>query len=289
MDFCKHNQQPLLATIELTPSLDQSFKQVPNATHKFHNYFIAEARQSILCTVRLELVELPNVKRMSPETPADITRPIAKFYSSSSPATSAALFSYLATRTAVLFSLISVTLSLLTFCFIFTLYPRQWTRLFAHPLRFFRGTSGRFLHIVEHSQATDSDTSFLYLSVTEFKALPALAKKTLHRPSLNVPLPPTETINITKNPTNDTPTVSAPITNVPQRAYHLVSAPISVPHPTNFSQTRVTSLLIITSSLSIFTCNYVELRWSFRVSGEQIFSASAHGMFPCLLFSCSFL
>ena len=130
MDFCKNNPEPLLATIELTPSLDQIFKQVPNASDKFHTYSIAEARQSVLSTVLLELAEPPNVKRMSPETLADLIRPIAKYCSSISPATSAALSSYLPTRTAVLFSLISVTLSLLTFCFSFTLFRRQWTRLF---------------------------------------------------------------------------------------------------------------------------------------------------------------
>ena len=125
MDFCKNNPEPLLATIELTPSPDQSFQQVPNATHKFHTYSIAEARQSVLSTVRLELAELPNVNRMSPET-----HPIAKYYSSISPATSAALSSYLPTRTAVLFSLIFVTVSLLTFCISFTLFRRQWTAVF---------------------------------------------------------------------------------------------------------------------------------------------------------------
>ena len=215
MDFCKNNPEPLLATIELTPCLDQIFQQVPNATHKFHIYSIAEARQSVQSTVRLDLVKLPNVKSMSPETLADLTRPIAKYYSSISPATSAALSSYLPTRTAVLFSLVSVTLSLLTFCVSFNLFRRQWTRLFAHPQRFFRGTSDRFLHIVEDSQPTASDTSFLYLSVTEFKVLQALAKEALHRPSLSVPLTPTETINITNNPFNNTLTVSAHITNAP--------------------------------------------------------------------------
>ena len=103
MNFCKNNPEPLLATIELTPSLDQIFKQVPNATHNFHTYSIAEARQSVLSTVRLELAELPNVKRMSPETLADLTGPIAKYYSSISPATSAALSSYLPTLMALLF------------------------------------------------------------------------------------------------------------------------------------------------------------------------------------------
>ena len=99
MDFCKNNPESLLATIELTPSIDQIFKQVPNATHKFHTYSIAEARQSVLSTVCLELVELLNIKRMSPESLVDLTGPIAKYYLSISPATSAALSSYLPTRT----------------------------------------------------------------------------------------------------------------------------------------------------------------------------------------------
>ena len=54
MDLCKNSSQPLLATIELTPSIDQFFKQVPNAKHKFHTNSIAEARQSGLRTVRPE-------------------------------------------------------------------------------------------------------------------------------------------------------------------------------------------------------------------------------------------
>ena len=226
MDFCKNNPEPLLATIELTPSLDQTFKQVPNATHKFHSYSIAEARQFVLSTVRLELVELPNVKRVSPETLAVLTRPTAKFYSSISPVTSAAISSYFPTRTAVLFSMVSVTSSLLTFCISFTLFLRQRTLLFAHPQRFFHGTSGRFLHIVEDSQPTASDTSSLWLSVTEFKALQALAKKALHRPGQNVPLNPTGTIKITNSPTDNIPTDLTSVTDVPLRAYPLISAPI---------------------------------------------------------------
>ena len=43
MDFCKNNPEPLLATIEITPSFDQFFKQVPNDRHKFHTYSVAEA------------------------------------------------------------------------------------------------------------------------------------------------------------------------------------------------------------------------------------------------------
>ena len=95
MDFCRIKPEPLLATIELTPSRDQIFDQVPNATHKFHTYSFAEAQQAVLSTVRLEVAELPNLKRMSPETLADLTCRYAGYYSSISPATSAAVSSNL--------------------------------------------------------------------------------------------------------------------------------------------------------------------------------------------------
>ena len=121
----------------------------------------------------MELAELPDVKRMSPAALDQLTKPIADYYSSISPATSAALSSYLPTRTAICFSLTSITVSLLTFCVSFTLFRRQWRRLFSHPQQMFCRTSGRFLHIVEHSPTTldPTDSSFLYLSEAEFRAL----------------------------------------------------------------------------------------------------------------------
>ena len=98
----------------------------------------------------MELAEIPDVKRMSPEALDQLTKPIADNYSSISPATSAALSAYLPTRTAVCSSLLSIIVSLLTFCVSFTLFRRQWRRLFSHPQQFFRGTSGRFHHIVHN-------------------------------------------------------------------------------------------------------------------------------------------
>ena len=115
INFCKTNPQTLLASIQLTTSLEKIFQHVSQATHKFHTYSVAEARQSVLSSVRLELAELLNVKRVSSATLAALTRPIAQYYSSISPATSAALSSYLPTRTALCFSLISI----LTFCISF--------------------------------------------------------------------------------------------------------------------------------------------------------------------------
>ena len=108
MDFCESNPLPLVASIQLTPALEQVFKHVPQTSSQFHAYSIAEARHSVLSSVRLELAELPDVKRMSHETLENLTRPIAQYYSSISPATSAALSSYLPLRTAILFSVASI-------------------------------------------------------------------------------------------------------------------------------------------------------------------------------------
>ena len=178
MDFCETHPLPLIASIQLTPSLDQVFTHVPSASSQFHVYLVAEARQSVLISVRMELAEIPDVKRVSPEALDQLTKPIANYYSSISPATSAAISAYLPTRTAVRFSLLSITVSLLTFCVSFTLFRRQWRRLFSHHQQFFRGTSGRFLHIVDNSSTTTAvDSSFLYLSVAEFNALQELAQK----------------------------------------------------------------------------------------------------------------
>ena len=109
MDFCETHPLPLIASIQKTPSLDQVFKHVPSASSQFHVYSVAEARQSVLNSVRMELAEIPDVKRMSPEALDQLTKPIADYYSSISPATSAALSAYLPTRTAVCFSLLSIT------------------------------------------------------------------------------------------------------------------------------------------------------------------------------------
>ena len=90
MDFGETHPLPLIASIQLTPSLDQVF-HVPSASSQFHVSLVAEARQSVLNSVRMELAEIPDVKRMLPEALDQLTKPIADCYSSISPATSAAL------------------------------------------------------------------------------------------------------------------------------------------------------------------------------------------------------
>ena len=171
----------------------------------------------------MELAEIPDVKRMSPEALDQLTKPIADYNSSISPATSAALSAYLPTRTAVCFSLLSITVSLLTFCLSFTLFRRQGRRLFSHPQQFFRGTSGRFLHIVDNSSPTSAvDSSFLYLSVAEFNALQELAQETLRRPTF----PTNPTTYSTTNPTPHPVVASDTTSTNPNRVYPIVTAPI---------------------------------------------------------------
>ena len=182
IDFCETQPEPFLASIELTPSLQNVFSHVPDiGATEFQAYSTGEARQSVLSSLRMELAELPDVQHMSQTTLDELTKPIAEYYSSITPATSAALQSYLPTRTAVLLSTLSITMSLLTFSLSFTLFRRQWQRLFRHPQKFFRGTSGRFKHIVESNPADYEkiDTSFLYLTSDEFRALVALARETM--------------------------------------------------------------------------------------------------------------
>ena len=60
----------------------------------------------------MELAEIPDVQQTSLEALSQLIKPVAKLCASTSPATSAALSSYLPTRTAACFSLASTTLSL---------------------------------------------------------------------------------------------------------------------------------------------------------------------------------
>ena len=183
MDFCENNPDRLYATVAPTPSLEPVFRHVPTVNHLFPVYSVGEARQSILNSVSMELAELPDVQRMSPESVDKLTRPIAEYYSSVPPATSEALASYLPFRTAVLFSTVSITLSLLTFTIRFTLFRRQWKRLFLHSHKFFKTSTGRFLNILDDdlstSTPTDDASAFLELNLGEFTALKLLASETI--------------------------------------------------------------------------------------------------------------
>ena len=210
MNFCETNPESFVATVALTPSLEQVFKHVPQTSNMFNVYSLGEARQSIIGSVQMELAELPDVHRMSATAIEELTKPIAHYYSSMSPATSQALQSYLPYRTAVLFSGFLITLSFLTFIISFTLFRRHWKRLFLHPQLFFASSQGRFIQILDGNEdlpQIEDNSPFLYLTKHEILALQGLAKETLqlHSPS-----------NYTANP-------SPP--DVLLRAYPDISAP----------------------------------------------------------------
>ena len=160
----------------------------------------------------MELAELPDVRRMSVDSIDQSAHPIAQYYSSISPATSQALESYLPFRTAVLFSTVSITLSLLTFTISFTLFRRQLKRLFLHPHKFFKSSKGRLLHVMDDDNtpaAPDDTTAFLQLSLQEFIALKVLAKETLNQAP-----PLTNAYTACNNP------------QVPSRVYPDITAPL---------------------------------------------------------------
>ena len=212
MDYCSTSPEPFFATIELIPSLEQVFKHVPHSNHVFLAYSLGEARHSVLSSVRMELAELPDVRRMSVDSIDQLTHPIAQYYSSISPATSQALESYLPFRTAVLFSTVSITLSLLNFTISFTLFRRQWKRLFLHPHKFFKSSNGRLLHVTDSHEtpdtAIDDASVFIQLSLDEFNALKTLASETLRNPPHNINS--YTTCNSPQIPTRVYPDITAP-------------------------------------------------------------------------------
>ena len=68
MDACKTTPEPYIATIKLAPPLDQVFQNVPFDRLNFPSYSFVAVRKSILESVQLELTEIPDVRRMDPET-----------------------------------------------------------------------------------------------------------------------------------------------------------------------------------------------------------------------------
>ena len=134
---------------------------------------------------------------------------------------SAALSAYLPTHTAACFSLLSITMSLFTFCVSFTLFRREWRCLFSYPEHIFRGKSGRFLHIAVTSSPNPAVfSSFLYLSIADFSALQELAQETLCRPAFTTNPTIYSTTNLPTHPVVASKTTSAN----PNRVYPLITA-----------------------------------------------------------------
>ena len=188
MDACKTTPEPYIATIKLAPPLNQVFQNVPFDRLNFPSYSIGAARKSILESVQLELTEIPDVRRMDPETLQKLTEPIVAHYTSLNPATEAALDKFVPAKTSFLIAGGSIALSLFLFLLNFPLFHRQARALCCAPRRFFKNKSGQFIHVTNDIQP-DSDSSFLILTREEFTALRALAKEALLKTEANAPFP----------------------------------------------------------------------------------------------------
>ena len=123
----------------------------------------------------MELAELLDVRRMRFGSIDQLASSILQLYSAIFPATSQALDSCLPSRTAVFFSIVSITLLLLTFTFSLTLFFRQRKRLFVHPRKFFKSSKGRFLHVTDSVDTTnfptDEAAALIQLSLDKIIAL----------------------------------------------------------------------------------------------------------------------
>ena len=186
MDACKTTPEPYIATIKLAPPLNQVFQNVPFDRLNFPSYSIGAARKSILESVQLELTEIPDVRRMDPETLQKLTEPIVAHYTSLNPATEAALDKFVPAKTSFLIAGGSIVLSLFLFLLNFPLFHRQARALCCAPRRFFKNKSGQFIHVTNDIEP-DSDSSFLILTRDEFTALRALAKEALLKTEANAP------------------------------------------------------------------------------------------------------
>ena len=158
-------------------------------------YSFGEARTEIVSSVQLELAALPHVKTMINEDLRTVAQTNSHYYTTISPSTSRTLADYMPMRTAFSLACVSMTISFMSFSISFTLFRNLWQRFFKHPQRFFRGTHGRFLHIVLNLNDDDNDViiAFGYMMDAEFLAIKGLAREVLARSDTeitsSVPLP----------------------------------------------------------------------------------------------------
>ena len=183
MDFGETRPEPFVVSVKLTPSLAAVFNTLPPASADLNAYSFGEARREIVSSVQLELASLPHVKTMTNDDLRTVAQPISHYYTTISPSTSRALADYMPMRTAFSLACVSMTISLLFFSISFTLFRRQLQCFFKHPQRFFRGTHGRFLHIVPNLNDDDNDvtTAFLYMTDAEFLSIKGLAREVIAR------------------------------------------------------------------------------------------------------------
>ena len=73
---CKSTPEPYIATMKLALPLNQVFQNVLFDRLNLPSESIGAARKSILESVRLEITEIPDIRRLDPETWQKMTEPI---------------------------------------------------------------------------------------------------------------------------------------------------------------------------------------------------------------------
>ena len=186
MDECKTTPEPYIASIKLAPLLNQVFQNFPFDQLNFPSFSVGAARKSILESVQLELTEIPEVRRMDPDSLQKLTEPTVAQHNSLNPATAAAFENCVPAKASFLISGGSIVLSLFLFILNLTLFHRQARVLCCAPRRFCKTKAGQFIHVTVDIHP-DSDSSFLIMIPEEFTALRALAKEALLEIEANAP------------------------------------------------------------------------------------------------------
>ena len=187
MDACKKTPEPYIATIKLAPSFIQVFQNVSFDRLNFPSYSIGAAPKSNVESVQLDLTEIPNVRRMDPETLQKLIEPIVAHYTSLNPAAEAALDNFVPAKTSFLISGGSIVLSLFLFILNFPLFHRQASALCCAPRPFFENKSGQFIDVTDDIDP-DSDSSFLTITREDVTSLRAVAKEALLKIETIAPL-----------------------------------------------------------------------------------------------------
>ena len=179
MDFCETRLELFDAFFKLTTSLAAVHNTLLSASVDFNVYSFGNARREIASSVQLELAALRHVKKMTCQDLRTVVLPVPHCYSYMTifPSTGRILADYMPVRTAFSVARVSMIVFLWSFSISFTIFCRQWQLSIKHPQPFFRGTHGRFLHIVPTLNDDDSGvaTAFLYVTYAEFLSPKILA------------------------------------------------------------------------------------------------------------------
>ena len=171
--------------------VEKDFESFPPPSAALNLYCHSQVRKSVLTSVRMELAQLPKVPTLDFDKFKEVTKYIFHYHASNPPATNKALAGYTQTKSALCLALLFMSISLISLSISFTFFRRQWKQFITHPQRFFRGTHGRFLQIVDNRVADDTQaiTAFFIYPKRSFQRFPKLPKKYSHATNLRfVPL-----------------------------------------------------------------------------------------------------